>query len=182
MNFNILVAEEAHLSYSTAICEMIEEAAKARGTGIAKREPVYVASKIQEGKAVIALHGDQLAGFCYIEIWGEKNFVAHSGLIVHPDFRGRGLAKQIKKDVLELSLEKFPNAKIFGITTGAAVMKINYELGYKPVTFDALTDDDDFWKGCQTCVNFDVLQRMNRNICLCTGMLYDQHLNKKNER
>ena len=52
-------------------------------------------------------------------------------------------------------------------------MKMNYELGYKPVTFSELTDDPDFWKGCQTCKNFDILTRTERKMCLCTGMLYD---------
>ena len=178
----IQIANKTHFRFAEVISETIQSSAKVRGTWIALRSPEYIQQRMANQNAVIAIEDDKFAGFCYIEIWGQKNFVAHSGLIVHPDFRGRGLAKQIKKAVLDLSLEKFPNAKIFGITTGAAVMKINYELGYKPVTFDALTDDDDFWKGCQTCVNFDVLQRMNRNICLCTGMLYDQHLNKKNEQ
>ncbi|MAJ32459.1 MAG: GNAT family N-acetyltransferase [Flavobacteriaceae bacterium] len=179
---NIQIANKTHFHFAEVISKTIQSSAKVRGTGIALRSPEYIKHRMANENSVIAVEEDKFAGFCYIEIWGEKNFVAHSGLIVHPDFRGRGLAKQIKKAVLDLSLEKFPNAKIFGITTGAAVMKINYELGYKPVTFDALTDDDDFWKGCQTCINFDVLQRMNRNICLCTGMLYDQHLNKKNEQ
>jgi hypothetical protein len=122
------------------------------------------------------LDGDKFAGFCYIEVWGHKKFVANSGLIVHPDYRNQGLAKKIKKAIFELSLKKFPEAKIFGITTGLAVMKMNYELGYKPVTFSELTDDPAFWKGCQTCKNFDVLTRTEQKMCLCTGMLYDPAL------
>jgi hypothetical protein len=46
-------------------------------------------------------------------------------------------------------------------------------LGYRPVTFSELTDDPEFWKGCQTCKNFDILTRTERKMCLCTGMLYD---------
>ena len=99
--------------------------------------------------------------------------MVHSGLIVHHDYRNQGLAKKIKSKVFDYSQEKYPDAKIFGITTGLAVMKINYELGYKPVTFSELTDDPEFWKGCQTCRNYDVLQRTNQKMCLCTGMLYD---------
>ena len=64
-------------------------------------------------------------------------------------------------------------AKIFGITTSLAVMRINSELGYKPVTFSELTSDESFWKGCQSCPNYDILTRNKRNNCLCTGMLYD---------
>jgi N-acetylglutamate synthase-like GNAT family acetyltransferase len=127
----------------------------------------------------LALDGDKFAGFCYIEVWGHEKFVANSGLIVHPDYRGQGLAKSIKAKIFELSRKKFPDAKIFGITTGLAVMKINYELGYKPVTFSELTDDPEFWKGCQTCKNFDILTRTEQKMCLCTGMLYDANSKKK---
>jgi len=169
----LVVANESHFKYAQIICDTIEESAKVRGTGIAKRTPEYIQKKLQNGNAVIALEGDTFAGFCYIEVWGHGKYVANSGLIVHPDFRGEGLAKRIKQRIFDLSREKFPDAKIFGITTGLAVMKINYELGYKPVTFSELTDDPEFWKGCQTCKNFDILTRTERKLCLCTGMLHD---------
>ena len=169
----IIVANTTHFKYAQVICDTIADSAKVRGTGIAKRTPDYIKKKLENGNAVIALDGDTFAGFCYIEIWGHEKYVANSGLIVHPDFRAQGLAKKIKATIFELSQEKFPDAKIFGITTGLPVMKINYELGYKPVTFSELTDDPEFWKGCQTCKNFDVLTRTERKMCLCTGMLYD---------
>lgn len=176
----VLRAKAEHISFAKEISQCIDESAKIRGTGIARRTPEYIATKITNGNAVIAIDGDQFAGFCYIEIWGHGKYVAHSGLIVAPEYRAQGLAKQIKKGVFDLSLEKFPKAKIFGITTGMAVMKINYELGYKPVHFSELTDDPDFWKGCQTCKNYDILTRTERQMCLCTGMLYDP--NKKTEK
>jgi predicted acetyltransferase len=169
----VLNAEEKHITYTLQITQAMEEAAKARGTGIAKRSPDYVATKIREGKAVIALAGDDLVGFCYIETWGHAKYVANSGLIVLPEYRQTGVAKRIKKKVFELSRKKYPDAKIFGITTSLAVMKINSELGYKPVTFSELTTDEAFWNGCQSCVNFDVLTRTNKKHCLCTGMIYD---------
>ncbi len=169
----IVIANESHFKYAQIISDTITESAKVRGTGIAQRTPEYIIKRLQNENAVIALDGEKFAGFCYIEVWGNKNFVANSGLIVHPDYRKQGLAKKIKKAIFELSRQKFPEAKIFGITTGLAVMKMNYELGYKPVTFSELTDDPDFWKGCQTCKNFDILTRTERNMCLCTGMLYD---------
>ena len=169
----VMVADESHIKYVDTILKTIADAAKVRGTGIAKRRPEYVASKIQEGKAVIAMCGDDFAGFCYIESWGHEQFVANSGLIVKPEYRQRGLAKKIKHKAFELSRQRFPNAKIFGLTTGLAVMKINTELGYVPVTFSELTDDPTFWKGCESCVNYDVLLRNNYTRCLCTGMLYD---------
>ncbi len=171
----IVDAGKEHLIYAKVICHLIEEAAKVRGTGIAKRKPSYLKQKMKDGKAVIALTGDGLVvGFCYIESWGTgKNFVANSGLVVAPAFRGLGLAKKIKEKIFLLSRKKFPKAKMFGITTSPAVMKINYSLGYRPVSFDHLTDDESFWKGCQSCTNYDILQRTNRKHCLCTAMLYD---------
>ncbi len=177
----VLIANESHLQYVDTILTTIEAAAKVRGTGIAKRTHEYVAQKMLEGKAIIALKGDEFAGFCYIESWGNKQFVANSGLIVVEKFRGHGLAKRIKKRAFELSRERFPDAKLFGLTTGAAVMKINNELGYRPVTFAELTDDDAFWKGCQSCVNYPILVEKNRRFCMCTAMLYDpkEHENNK---
>ena len=174
MKFNIEVATGTHCKYAGEICREMEESAKVRGTGIAKRTPEYVTGKMREGKAVIALDEQQgFAGFSYIESWSHDLFVANSGLIVRPEYRKSGLARQIKKKIFELSRKKFPNAKIFSITTSLAVLKLNSETGFKPVTFSELTDDDVFWKGCEACVNYDILQRNNRRMCLCTGMLYD---------
>ncbi|WP_430909602.1 GNAT family N-acetyltransferase [Maribacter sp. 2-571] len=178
----IVIANESHFKYANIICETIADSAKVRGTGIAKRTPEYIIKKLENGNAVIALDGETFAGFCYIEVWEHEQYVANSGLIVHPDFRAQGLAKKIKKKVFELSKQKFPHAKIFGITTGLPVMKINYELGYKPVTFSELTEDPEFWKGCQTCKNFDVLTRTDQKMCLCTGMLYDPETKKENKK
>jgi hypothetical protein len=178
-DINIQVASEAHLPYVGTILETIADAAKIRGTGIARRNPDYIEHKIVEGKAIIALNEDEFAGFCYIESWGHEKFVANSGLIVVDKFRGRGLAKDIKRKAFELSRKRYPGAKIFGLTTGLAVMKINSELGYKPVTFSELTDDEQFWKGCQSCVNYDILMRTSRRHCLCTGMLFDPEKDSK---
>ncbi len=174
----IKVAEKSHIKYANTICKMIEEAAKFRGTGIAKRKPEYIEKKIIEEKAVVALDGNKIVGFCYIESWENHRFVANSGLIVHPEYRNSGLAKKIKKKIFRLSRKKFPNSKIFGITTSLAVMKINSELNYRPVTFSELTTDETFWKGCQNCSNYDILQRTGRKMCLCTGMVYDPEHNK----
>ncbi len=171
MNIHITTAGAEHVKYATSICNLIEEAAKKRGTGIAKRKPEYIAEKLAQGKVVIALCGEEVAGFSYIETWEHGKYVANSGLIVAPQFRGQGLAKQIKKAIFDLSRDKYPTAKVFGITTSAAVLKINSDLGYKPVTFNDLTQDEAFWKGCATCPNYDILQRTQRKLCLCTGML-----------
>ncbi len=172
--FKVLVANSSHIGFALQICREMEESAKARGTGIAKRSPDYLESKMNEGKAVIAFAPDgSWAGFCYIECWGHGEYVANSGLIVAPAFRKSGLARQIKKKIFELSRTKYPDAKIFGLTTGLAVMKINSELGYEPVTYSELTQDEAFWQGCKSCVNHDILKGKDRKNCLCTAMLYD---------
>ena len=152
----------------------MESSAKARGTGIARRSPEYIAEKMEQGKAVIALaNNDEWVGFCYIETWSHGEYVANSGLIVTPAYRKSGVAKAIKQKIFNLSREKYPDAKIFGLTTGLAVMKINSELGYEPVTYSELTQDPAFWEGCKSCVNYETLMSKDRQNCFCTAMLYD---------
>ena len=170
---NIIFAQPEHADYAEQICQLIYESALQRGTGIARRSPEYIASKITGGKAVVALAGDRLVGFSYIECWGHGDYVATSGLIVDPEYRHLGLAGEIKKRTFELARMRFPFAKLFSITTSLPVMKLNTRLGYKPVTFSELTQDDEFWQGCEGCCNYDILKRNNRRMCLCTGMLYD---------
>ena len=170
----VRVAHSGDIHYSTAITDEMASSAKARGTGIAKRSPEYVAKKIEEGKAVVAHTSDgEWVGFCYIEAWQHGQFVANSGLIVSPAFRKSGIAKKIKQTIFQLSREKYPNAKLFGLTTGLAVMKINSELGYEPVTYSELTDDEEFWAGCKSCVNYEILMSKDRKNCMCTAMLYE---------
>ena len=176
MNVKIHIADSSYVEYAQEISDLIYESAQARGTGIAKRSAEYIAEKINTGKAVIALDGDKLVGFSYIETWGHKKFVANSGLVVRSEYRNQGLAKKIKRHIFDLSRKLYPNAKIFSITTGLAVMKMNTELGFKPVTFSELTDDKEFWKGCQGCRNFDILERNNYKMCLCTGLLFDPNV------
>jgi hypothetical protein len=173
-NIIVRVANGGDTQYAQTITDEMESSAKARGTGIAKRSPEYVARKMEEGKAVIALLPDGTwVGFCYIEAWGHDSFVANSGLIVSPPFRKSGVAKLIKQTIFNLSREKYPNSKIFGLTTGLAVMKINSDLGYEPVTYSELTDDEEFWAGCKSCINYEILMSKDRKNCFCTAMLYD---------
>ena len=172
--FIVQVALPEHRVFAEEIVTEMAESAKARGTGIAKRSPEYISNKMQEGKSVIAFHKDgSWAGFCYIETWSHGQFVANSGLVVSPKYRKAGLAKAIKNEIFGLSRKLYPKAKIFGLTTGLAVMKINSDLGYEPVTYSELTQDEEFWKGCQSCVNFEILKMKERKNCMCTAMLYD---------
>ena len=174
-NQNIIIrsATADDKKYSVIITEEMALSATERGTGIARRTPEYISQKIDEGKAVIAVTTDGTwVGFCYIETW-EGEYVANSGLIVSPPFRKGGVAKAIKQKIFELSREKYPDAKLFGLTTGLAVMKINSDLGYEPVTYSELTQDEKFWEGCQSCVNYEILMSKNKKNCMCTAMLYD---------
>lgn len=183
MNINIFVTNECHVVYTDQISSLIYISAQERGTGIAKRSSDYLIEKIRAGKAVIALTSDkQLAGFAYIETWSHSRFVANSGLIVAHQYRQTGLAKRIKEKIFNLSRSLYPDAKIFSITTGLAVMKINSDMGFKPVPFSELTDDIEFWKGCQGCKNFDILERNNYKMCLCTGLLYDPSAEKSKNK
>ncbi|MBR3092441.1 MAG: GNAT family N-acetyltransferase [Bacteroidaceae bacterium] len=179
-DFKVIVADSSHEKYVDIILATITDSAKKRGSGIASRTHEYLATKMRERKAIIALYGEEeeFAGFCYIESWGNKEYVANSGLIVVEKFRKHHLAMRIKQTAFTLSRLRWPNAKLFGLTSQTAVMRINTKLGYVPVAFSELTQDDAYWAGCGTpehpcCVNCDVLARSNRKYCVCTAMLYD---------
>ncbi|MFR9504141.1 MAG: GNAT family N-acetyltransferase [Rikenellaceae bacterium] len=173
-NFTVVVANASHVKYAEEICDEMSSSAAKRGTGIAKRSTEYISQKMIEGKAIIAFCGeDRWAGFTYIESWEGEKYVANSGLIINPKYREIGLAKIIKRKAFALSIKKFPGAILFGLTTGFAVMKINDQLGYHPVTFSYLTHDNKFWEGCKSCVNYNILVAKNRSNCLCTAMVFD---------
>lgn len=166
-------ADASHTKHAERICKLIYESAIQRKSGIARRTPEYISRKILENKAVVALDGDKLVGFSYIETWEHDDYVATSGLIVDPEYRGMGIASRIKEQTFALARKRYPDAKIFSITTSLPVMKLNTRLGYKPVTLSELTQDPEYWKGCEGCVNYDILMRNNRRMCLCNGMLFD---------
>ena len=173
MQIRIEIANKQHEKYASVIAKMIERAAQKKGTILALRKPKFILEKIIQGKSVIALDGDIVVGFCYFQNWENDTFIAHSGLIINENYLGRGLSKKIKKQIFDASREKFPKAKIFGLTTSPAVIKINHELGYQSVNYNQLTDDEDFWKGCKTCSNYPRLMEAKRKKCKCTGMLMD---------
>ena len=169
---HIRIAGPADIKYVYSILKEMEASAKARGTGIAKRSPQSLCQKIYEGKAVLALaHNGDWAGFSYIDSWSNDEFVSNSGLIVNPLYRGAGVARAIKEEIFGLSRRKYPRAKIFSITTGPAVLKLNHEFGFRPVTYAEITRDERFWDKCRSCVNYAILQSQGRQRCLCTAML-----------
>ncbi len=173
--FIVEVATISHIFWAEQICEEMLSSAIARGTGISKRSPQSIQMKMKQGEAVIAFTADgKWAGFSYISAWANGEFVSNSGLIVAPEFRKTGVAKKIKRRIFELSRQKYPEAKIFSLTTGLAVMKMNHELGFQPVTYSELPADDAFWEGCKSCVNSHILMSKGRKNCLCTAMLYEK--------
>lgn len=174
MNFTVEIADETHVSYATTICQLIADSARTRGTGRGKRSPEKIIEKIRSGQAIIALANHQLAGFSYIDAWDEDTLVVHTGLIIAPEFRAMGLAKKIKMAAIHLTAVKYPKAKLFSITTSMAVMKINSELGYRPVTYDQLPKDQNFWKGCESCPNYSALRSKNNQMCFCTAMILEK--------
>jgi len=187
MNLLNIIVEEAnenHFQFVQNICQEILLSSQARGTGIAQRSPEYISKKIEEGKAIVAhIDNKTWVGFCYIETWSHGKYVANSGLIVSPEYRNQGVAKEIKIKAFELSRKKYPDAKLFGLTTGFAVMKINSELGYRPTPYSELTQDESFWEGCKSCVNHSILISKERKNCLCTAMLFDpQEEQRKKEK
>jgi len=174
-NIIIRVTNKDDVHFASIISAQIAASAVERKTGIAKRTPNYIAEKISKGNAIIAIDTElnAPAGFCYIESWGQKKYVANSGLIIFPQYRCLGLARKIKEKAFKWSTKKFPNAKLFGLTTNLAVMKINTSLGYRPVTYSELTSDQSFWDGCKGCVNHKILKANDQKNCLCTGMIFD---------
>ncbi len=169
----IRVATKTDAVFAEEICAEMESSAKARGTGIAKRSPLYLIEKMERGQAFIALVDGKVGGFCYTESWSDGNYIANSGLIIFPEYRMLGLARSLKNFAFDESRKAHPKAKFFGLTTSLAVMNINSELGYRPVTYSELTSDDKFWSSCQSCVNYPTLQAKERKNCLCTAMIFD---------
>ncbi len=168
------VANSDDLRYVESICHELLILSHGRNVGVACRSKDYIREKILANHAVIAISEvGELVGFSYVESWKGKNFVANSGLFVVKRFRNMGVGHRIKEMVFDLSRKLYPNAKILSVTTGAAVMKMNYDLGFHPVPFTSLTQDPDFWSGCKGCSHYDILKSHNCNMCICTGLLYD---------
>ncbi|MET0638031.1 MAG: N-acetyltransferase [Chitinophagaceae bacterium] len=172
---NIIVREATpeDAVYASQICDEMFTSAIIRGSGISKRSPESIVRKMEEGKAVIALTAKgEWVGFSYLEVWAGGEFVSNSGLIVAPAFRGNGVASRIKKTVFGLSRKLYPEAKVFSITTGLAIMKMNSALGFEPVTYSEIPREEKFWEGCKSCINYNVLLGKKCANCLCTAMLY----------
>lgn len=173
MEISFEIGNKKHKKYANSIAKMIERASERKGTVLAVRKSEYILDKLLKGKSIIALDGQVVVGFCYFQNWENDQFIAHSGLIVNENYLGRGLSKKLKKQIFDVSRQKFPKAKIFGLTTSPAVMKINYELGYQSVNYSQLTNDENFWIGCKSCSNYQLLIKEKRKKCKCTGMLMD---------
>ena len=181
-NFQIRYSQAEDILYSEEIHQMYKEEAARGDIGLAVRSVSYLNRVISEGKGVFAFYENELAGFCYIETWEHEQYLANSGLIVIPGLRGMGIAKKIKKEAFQLSRKLFPQAKLFGLTTHSAVMGINAELDYIPVTYAQLTQDPLFWKGCESCQNYDILTRTGMKDCLCTAMIFNPEKTHRHDK
>jgi hypothetical protein len=171
VKLKIEITSFAHIPYAKAICQLIEESARERGIGRGKRQVASIVEKIKTGHGIIALQDGELAGFSYIEAWDNESFVVNTGLIVVAKFRTNGLATKIKTMAMALATTKYPNAKLFSLTTTFAVMKMNSALGYQAVTYSELPKNPQFWEGCKSCPNYKTLQKKNHRMCFCTAML-----------
>lgn len=164
----------ADVVFADEIIHEIESSALARGSGISRRSAASVIEKIDTGKAIVAVTANgEWAGFSYIESWDNGKFVSNSGLIVSPKHRNQGVASQIKTQIFELSRSRYPEAIVFSITSGAAIMKLNTRLGFEPVSYAEIARESTFWDGCKSCVNYHILQSKDRRNCLCTAMLFN---------
>jgi hypothetical protein len=174
----IRIAVPADVKHVYPILYEMERSAHERGTGIARRSPQSLCKKIYAGHAVIATTQDgEWVGFSYIQSWQNGAFVSNSGLIVRPEYRGMHVAALIKRMIFELARTLYPDAKIFSITSGAAVLTLNHQLGFRPVTYAEITTDEAFWDQCRACVNYPVLKEKNKKICLCTAMVFEPNGN-----
>lgn len=168
--------------YVDEIIKETEASAIARGTGISKRTPESLAQKMRDGKAIIAVTASgEWVGFAYFQTWENDKFISNSGLIVSPKFRKSGVAKAIKERIFRMSRRLYPDAKVFSITSGVATMKMNTRLGFEPVTFAEITHDPNFWEGCKSCVNYNILEGKKMCNCLCTAMLFDPETAKQEQ-
>ena len=172
-SFDIRLATAADVSFAERIREAMAASTNVRGTGIARRTQAYVARKMEEGKAVIAFTDEGAwAGFGHIGTWGGDH-VANSGLIVSREFRNGGIARRITERIRQQARESHPTARVFGHTTGLAVMKISSDPGYEPVLCSEVTQDATFRDGCKRCQDQEVLLSKERRNCMCTALLYD---------
>ncbi len=160
--------EDARLA--EAASELIAQAASE--FDIARRAPDWLRKKIEKGRAALALRGDELVGFGYWSAWENDAFVSHSGLVVKPGLRGRGLGKRLKRVLFDSSRRALPRATLMSLTTSPQVKELNLELGFRIVPLELLTKDPAFWEGCKTCRNYAEVQRQGKKCC-CEGMILE---------
>lgn len=162
-------------SYAAEIAGEMAYSSARRGTGITHRTPEYIVQKMEEGLAAIAVNADNgtWAGFCYLEVWQHQKYVANSGLIVAPGYRGTGISKEIKITLFDHCRLAFPKARLFSLSTSPAVMHVNEALGYKVVPFAEIMRDELFLTGCQSWVNYCDLMNREQTHLPYVAMIYD---------
>ncbi len=152
--------------------------AAAQSSDIATRSPELITSKIEQEHAALALTTENMVvGFGYISLYND-NVLSHSALVVHPEYRGRGIFRGLKKTLIDIGDKLFPGVDIISLTTSLKVKKVNESLGYKAVSLKELTQDKNFWSGCKGCKQYDEMQQMKfpesensiGEYCCCSAM------------
>jgi GNAT superfamily N-acetyltransferase len=171
----VRIATSGDRAYAATIANEMAYSSARRGTGIARRPPEYVMQKMDEGLAVIAVNADNgaWAGFCCIEVWQHKKYVANSGLIVSPGYRGTGISKQIKIALFDHCRSKFPGARLFSLSASPAVIHMNKAMGYKVVSFAEVMSDELFLTGCESWVNYKELMSREQTRLPYVSMIFD---------
>lgn len=174
-NCIVRIATSEDYKYIGVIIEEMTLSAAKRGVHIIPRTPEYIMEKMNAGLAVIAINpeNDEWVGFCCIEVWAHGKYVANSGLIVSPQYRGIGISRDIKITLFKQCRSKFPAARLFSLSTSPAVQHVNEELGYKVIPHADMLKDKFFLQGCTSWVNYVGLMNDKELSTRYVAMVFD---------
>lgn len=168
---DVRVSRSSDVAFVPHITALLEEAQRG-GAIIAIRPTDYLEGAIREKRAIVAVQGATLVGFAAAHAWESGKYVSHSALVVAPEFRGRHLARRIKRLLLDLTHKRWPDAAVMSLTLSHHVERMNQELGFETVPYCDLTKDPEFWKGCDGCIHQPHLKRNQQQDCHCwAGLL-----------
>lgn len=142
--------------YADNIAHEISISALLRNVAIEPRTGDYIFQKMIDGLAVIAIDNEteEWIGFCALDVWNHQRYVANTGLIVKPKYRGKNVSNLLKNKLFELARIKFPSAKIFSLTNKELIKKINIDLGFQEVEAREILYDPYFNTGMNSWVDF----------------------------
>ncbi len=157
----VRIATKKDYCYAEIISKELNTSAANRGVQIKNRTPKYILDKMETGLAIVAINSEteEWIGFSTLEVWEHEQFVANTGLIIAPKYRGHGFSMLIKSKLFELSRQKYPKAKIFSLTGNPNIIQINQTLGFTTVPFSTILNDNLFLTGCNSWVNYSEIMR-----------------------